>query len=877
MLKFIGSKTSLFPKYFIANFRNSVVLYKKTAKNFSAIRLSNPLMSSSDSEDFTSMNENRHVYVSKHYKEINNDMIISLLEKFKLDHKIYSSGQISVKYCPFCPKPHNFQKDNQFTLNIKPNSGAFFCFRCGIKGSWIDFKNLIYNGIDNHHLFDHTKLVSHAAINNDPDSVSEVKLANESITFLHIRNFESIEFDQIKKYLTQRTPDSRHLSLEILKKYKVGIGFESFSNETGKFIDIPVVYFPMFAPRSKKMKQKLLSEKVVFDENSISTMDCVLVRNKIRGAGRENKIYQRMDPTPGQWGIFGLNTINPSNTEIVITEGEFDAMAVNQATGYQAISLPNGANHLPVQILPFLEKFTKIYLWMDADEIGQSNAKKFAEKLGINRTFIVNTRALDANGPKDANDALREDPDNLKRYLLLAKAISQENITTFSEMKATVYNKILKYEEAQGLKSLSLEWYNKKLKGFRSGEFTIYSGLTGSGKTTLLSQLSLDFCKQGVSTLWGSFEIKNEILMTTMLLQYSEANLIKEPQSFEFYANRFENMPLYFMKFFGSSQLDQIISTIEFAIYTYDISHVVIDNLQFLLSGQGKGFEKFDLQDEAVSRFRKLATSKNIHVSLVIHPRKVDDTQEINMSSIFGTAKSTQEADNVFLIQNHKGYKVLELKKNRFDGEVGSIALGFDKDTKRFFELYQHEVVDLENEKIKIADVVKRLRKQEEGKKENQNKIVGQELSNLEKTKIDHEKKSFHIKKSENEKMIEKKESFNQTLKNDETPATSIANENKEDKKGDNSFINAIKEEKIVDKIIKEASLFDINENVDNNNNNIKGNFNILEERKKNLMMYNKVDKNETVTFFDEEYKIPKNDEIEDLINNTIKNYGKRK
>ena len=50
----------------------------------------------------------------------------------------------------------------------------------------------------------------------------------------------------------------------------------------------------------------------------------------------------------------------------------------------------------------------------------------------------------------------------------------------------------------------------------------------------------------------------------------------------------------------------------------------------------------------------------------MIHPRKVDDTQDINMSSIFGTAKSTQEADNVFLIQNHKGYKVLELKKNRF-------------------------------------------------------------------------------------------------------------------------------------------------------------------------------------------------------------------
>ena len=28
-----------------------------------------------------------------------------------------------------------------YTLNFKPNSGAYFCFRCGSKGSWFDFKN----------------------------------------------------------------------------------------------------------------------------------------------------------------------------------------------------------------------------------------------------------------------------------------------------------------------------------------------------------------------------------------------------------------------------------------------------------------------------------------------------------------------------------------------------------------------------------------------------------------------------------------------------------------------------------------------------------------------------------------------------------------
>lgn len=54
------------------------------------------------------------------------------------------------------------------------------------------------------------------------------------------------------------------------------------------------------------------------------------------------------------------------------------------------------------------------------------------------------------------------------------------------------------------------------------GELTVVSGPTGSGKTTFLSQLTVDLCKKDISVLWGSFEIRNEILMTSMLMQFSE-------------------------------------------------------------------------------------------------------------------------------------------------------------------------------------------------------------------------------------------------------------------------------------------------------------------------------------------------------------------
>ena len=65
---------------------------------------------------------------------------------------------------------------------------------------------------------------------------------------------------------------------------------------------------------------------------------------------------------------------------------------------------------------------------------------------------------------------------------------------------------------------------------------SIVSGPTGSGKTTFLSQISLDICKQGIPVLWGSFEIRNEILMTNMMLQYSETNLYEEKHRFDYFA-----------------------------------------------------------------------------------------------------------------------------------------------------------------------------------------------------------------------------------------------------------------------------------------------------------------------------------------------------
>lgn len=69
-------------------------------------------------------------------------------------------------------------------------------------------------------------------------------------------------------------------------------------------------------------------------------------------------------------------------------------MVVYQETKMPAVSLPNGANNLPLGLLPFFERFERIYLWMDADEVGKAAAEKFArvrQNLKINSHLEIGT------------------------------------------------------------------------------------------------------------------------------------------------------------------------------------------------------------------------------------------------------------------------------------------------------------------------------------------------------------------------------------------------------------------------------------------------------------------------------------------------------
>jgi twinkle protein len=229
------------------------------------------------------------------------------------------------------------------------------------------------------------------------------------------------------------------------------------------------------------------------------------------------------------------------------------------------------------------------------------------------------------------------------------------------------------------------------------GEYILHSK---SGKTTFLGQLSLDLAEQDVNVLWGSFEIKNTRLLQKLLQQYSRKPLptAGEPDAkalLHQLADRFSALPMHFMRFHGGSDLEDVLDAMEYAVYVSDVEHIILDNLQFMISRNSlnKSFDKFDIQDIAIEKFRKFATDRNVHVTLVVHPRKEDEASKLSMSSIYGSAKATQEADTVMILQADSSAgrqrKYIEVKKNRFDGTLGYCPLHFDRLTGRYSDVPQ--------------------------------------------------------------------------------------------------------------------------------------------------------------------------------------------
>lgn len=386
---------------------------------------------------------------------------------------------------------------------------------------------------------------------------------------------------------------------------------------------------------------------------------------------------------------FGLGTLPPRAEKLILMDDEENALAAHQCTRIPAVSvvptiLINDAK-LPEL---FRDRFQTVTLWFD--ERNSPVRDSWIKAIGRNKCRIV------PSSQPSATKAMAEGK-NLVEIVSTAEIVGSHvapDFTSFKDLKSDVKSSFTDPDAfVKGIPFAAFPSLTHYLGGFRAGELTVITGHTGSGKSTLLSQLSLDMCAANqLPTVWGSFEMKVERLSEVMLRQ-NRFFLRKSPQDvkhlhdFDYLADAFGTLPMHYMKFHGTTQVDNVIETMEQAVIQLGVKHVVIDNLSHLLpiglSSRMSANRLFDAE-EALNRLRAFASSRIVHVTVVVHPRKLGEKSGLSIDDIGGTAKISQDADNIIVIQRDRS--VIEVKKNRYTGNLGAFNVQFDPVDLRFVD-----------------------------------------------------------------------------------------------------------------------------------------------------------------------------------------------
>lgn len=397
--------------------------------------------------------------------------------------------------------------------------------------------------------------------------------------------------------------------------------------------------------------------------------------------------------------LFGWQAVPENAREIIITEGEIDALSWH-SYGHPALSVPFGGGKGAKQQwieneYDRLAQFDKIYISTDMDEVGEQAAGEIINRLGRHRCYRVNLPLKDANAcrqdgrTKTEMDALLSeaqsyDPDGLKR----ASAFTDEVIGLFWPKP----NEHIGYRTPYGKLGDQLM--------FRPGEVTIWTGPSGSGKSQVLSDCCPDWIKQGSRICIASLEMKPAQTLKRMVKQTS--GIDRPTEQFIGPVIDWLSDGLLMYERVGKAGVDGLLEVFDYARAKYGCDQFIIDSLMRM----GIASDDYNGQEKAVFRIVDWAIKSNVHVHLVAHSRKgergggVAETEDIKGASEIGSnafniiaiwrdrtiedkLKNANTDEEIAELQDKPGVHLNVAKQRNGDFE-GRIGLWFDQDCYQY-------------------------------------------------------------------------------------------------------------------------------------------------------------------------------------------------
>lgn len=343
--------------------------------------------------------------------------------------------------------------------------------------------------------------------------------------------------------------------------------------------------------------------------------------------------------------LFGWQAIPTNARTAVICEGELDALALWDY-GYPALSVFSGAGNLAWLENEFdaLARFDEILLCLDGDEAGQKGTAQLVERLGRERCRIVRLPN------KDANDCLMAgvQKSDIDAAFASAECVPPERLKDAGAFLADVLHLFHPTEgDANGV---MLPWPRLMQKvQLRTGEFSIWTGISGHGKSMMLGQVMLSAAEQGERICIASLEMRPGRTLQRMVRQALGQHSPTPDEIKRAMAWLEDRVWLY--DFVGEVEADRVLKTFAYARKRYGVTQFVIDNLMMMDASE----EDLDRQTKVIKKLMAFKSEHDCHLHLVAHSRKTaDESKAPRKLDVKGSGNIVNQADNVFSVWRNK-------------------------------------------------------------------------------------------------------------------------------------------------------------------------------------------------------------------------------
>lgn len=423
-----------------------------------------------------------------------------------------------------------------------------------------------------------------------------------------------------------------------------------------------------------------------------------LINIKFRGKDKDFKLSKNAEQI-----FYNLDAIENEN-EIIIVEGEVDAMSCHEAGIRNVISVPNGTPPANSQLnLEYLnncwklfEGKTKIIIATDNDTPGKALRDELARRLGYDRCYMIDY-------PKDCKDAneilIHHGKQGLLHIISEARKWPIKGVLTMDDL----YPLVAEYYEIgypKGYKA-GIGEFDEYLQ-FSGGQMTVITGIPNSGKSEFVDWLCTSLAR---NHNWKfailSFENPAAIHVTKLMEKFIglSFNFRKDPNH-RMTRQQFEEgiylTDLYF-SFIDITQTDVtiegILSKCKELILRTGIKGIIIDPWNYIEHKIPIGYTETQYISEALSLIKDFALRNDVHIFIIAHPKKMQKDQRgkypvPTMYDISGSAHFFNKTDNGISVHRDFENNIVDIhiQKVRFSwlGKLGFATYSYDTFTRKY-------------------------------------------------------------------------------------------------------------------------------------------------------------------------------------------------